>query len=208
MLSPPSAAARDSALRPEHRDGVGQVVGVTGDELDAAPVGWVPQCQPVRVQPLPGQPQPFGEHGIRAVEPVADARVPDGRHMHADLMGAAGLEADVKQACGAKSLDRVVMGDTRPSARDHGEPAVPGGVAADRRIHGATQRVGMALDERVITLFHRALAGQYPPGSTFKLVTGIGALEERTVTRNTKIDCNGGLRIPNPYNPGASTDKK
>jgi len=67
------------------------------------------------------------------------------------------------------------------------------------------EEVAGFLSDPALPLFHRALAGQYPPGSTFKLVTGIGALEERTVTRNTKIDCNGGLRIPNPYNPGAST---
>jgi penicillin-binding protein 2 len=61
------------------------------------------------------------------------------------------------------------------------------------------------LSDQTLPLFDRAIAGQYPPGSTFKLVTGLGALEEGIVNRNTKINCNGGLRIPNPYNPRLST---
>lgn len=63
---------------------------------------------------------------------------------------------------------------------------------------------GLLSDPR-LPLFHRAVAGQYPPGSTFKLATGIGALEEGTVNRYTRINCNGELRIPNPYNPRLST---
>ncbi len=61
------------------------------------------------------------------------------------------------------------------------------------------------LSDQTLPLFDRAIAGQYPPGSTFKLVTGLGALEEGIVNRNTRINCNGGLRIPNPYNPRLST---
>jgi penicillin-binding protein 2 len=65
--------------------------------------------------------------------------------------------------------------------------------------------ISRLLSDPQLPLFDRALAGQYPPGSTFKLVTGIGALEEGVANRNTRINCDGGLRIPNPYNPRAST---
>ena len=65
--------------------------------------------------------------------------------------------------------------------------------------------VARLLSDQTLPLFDRAIAGQYPPGSTFKLVTGLGALEEGIVTRDTRINCNGGLRIPNPYNPRLST---
>jgi penicillin-binding protein 2 len=65
--------------------------------------------------------------------------------------------------------------------------------------------VARLLSDQRLPLFDRAVAGQYPPGSTFKLVTGMGALEEGIVNRNTRINCNGGLRIPNPYNPRLST---
>ena len=48
------------------------------------------------------------------------------------------------------------------------------------------------LSDQRLPLFDRAVAGQYPPGSTFKLVTGLGALEEGIVNRATRINCNGG----------------
>jgi penicillin-binding protein 2 len=59
---------------------------------------------------------------------------------------------------------------------------------------------GLIEDSR-LSLFNRAIAGQYPPGSTFKLVVGIGALQEGVANRSTRIRSDGGLRVPNPYDP-------
>ncbi|MEW6214006.1 MAG: penicillin-binding protein 2 [Nitrospirota bacterium] len=42
-------------------------------------------------------------------------------------------------------------------------------------------------------MLNRALQSQYPPGSTFKIVTAIAALEEGVITPETKIDCRGGI---------------
>lgn len=54
--------------------------------------------------------------------------------------------------------------------------------------------------------FHnRAIAGAYPPGSTFKMVTAIAALEEKKVTLDELMDDNGGVywRIPmKDWKPG------
>src|SRR5215212_9970188 len=50
--------------------------------------------------------------------------------------------------------------------------------------------------------FHRAVAGNYPPGSTFKLVTGLGALQEGVASRNTVIESKGILWVPHDYYPG------
>lgn len=50
--------------------------------------------------------------------------------------------------------------------------------------------------------FHRAIAGNYPPGSTFKLVTGLGALQEGVSSRNTIIDSKGILWVPHDFYPG------
>src|SRR3954447_15652238 len=50
--------------------------------------------------------------------------------------------------------------------------------------------------------FHRAIAGNYPPGSTFKLVTGLGALQEGVASRNTIIESKGILWVPHDYYPG------
>ncbi|MBU87214.1 MAG: penicillin-binding protein 2 [Flavobacteriaceae bacterium] len=41
-------------------------------------------------------------------------------------------------------------------------------------------------------LFDRGLQGMYPPGSTFKLVNGLIALQEEVILPETKIGCNGG----------------
>ena len=41
-------------------------------------------------------------------------------------------------------------------------------------------------------LFDRGLQGMYPPGSTFKLVNGLIALQENIISAETKILCNAG----------------
>jgi len=40
-------------------------------------------------------------------------------------------------------------------------------------------------------LLNRAIQGQYPPGSTFKIVTAIAALEEKKITPETIFNCRG-----------------
>ncbi|MBI5187894.1 MAG: penicillin-binding protein 2 [Nitrospirae bacterium] len=42
-------------------------------------------------------------------------------------------------------------------------------------------------------MLNRALQSQYPPGSTFKIVTAIAALEEGVITPETKVECRGGI---------------
>ncbi|UQZ89229.1 penicillin-binding protein 2 [Deltaproteobacteria bacterium Smac51] len=44
---------------------------------------------------------------------------------------------------------------------------------------------------------NRAVAGQYPPGSTFKIVTALAALAEGVITPETTFHCGGGLRLGN-----------
>jgi penicillin-binding protein 2 len=40
-------------------------------------------------------------------------------------------------------------------------------------------------------MLNRAIGGMYPPGSTFKMVTALAALEANTVTLKEKCECNG-----------------
>jgi penicillin-binding protein 2 len=42
-------------------------------------------------------------------------------------------------------------------------------------------------------MLNRAIQSQYPPGSTFKIVTAIAGLEEGVINTNTKVDCRGGI---------------
>lgn len=46
-------------------------------------------------------------------------------------------------------------------------------------------------------LQNRALKGQYPPGSIFKIVTALAALESGQATAHTKVDCQGALTVGN-----------
>jgi penicillin-binding protein 2 len=68
-----------------------------------------------------------------------------------------------------------------------------------------SDQVARLLSDPNLPLFDRAVSAQYPPGSTFKLAVGIGALQEGVANRNTHIRSEGGLRVPNPYNPALST---
>jgi len=75
----------------------------------------------------------------------------------------------------------------------------------DDNVFGDDSREGELADllkDSEQPLFHRAIAGNYPPGSTFKLVTGLGALQEGIATRNTVIESKGILWVPHDYYPG------
>lgn len=48
-------------------------------------------------------------------------------------------------------------------------------------------------------LTHRAIQGQYPPGSTFKVVMATAALSEGIINPFTSIHCGGGLQFGNHY---------
>jgi penicillin-binding protein 2 len=44
-------------------------------------------------------------------------------------------------------------------------------------------------------LMNRALQGQYPPGSTYKVVTAIAGLEEKLVNEHSTVYCGGSFRL-------------
>jgi penicillin-binding protein 2 len=46
-------------------------------------------------------------------------------------------------------------------------------------------------------LTNRAISGQYPPGSTYKLIVAAAALEEGIITPDTKFMCNGSYEFGN-----------
>lgn len=50
-------------------------------------------------------------------------------------------------------------------------------------------------------MMNHAISGQYPPGSTFKLVSATAILEENIVDQNTYLHCGGTLYLPNKYYP-------
>lgn len=54
------------------------------------------------------------------------------------------------------------------------------------------QWMGLSQDKK-LPMLNRALQSQYPPGSTFKIVTAIAAIEEGLINTETKVDCRGGI---------------
>jgi len=50
-------------------------------------------------------------------------------------------------------------------------------------------------------LVDHAITGQYPPGSTFKLIPATAALQERVIDINTRIQTPGTIWVPNKYFP-------
>ncbi len=50
-------------------------------------------------------------------------------------------------------------------------------------------------------LLDHAIAEKFPPGSTFKLVTGVAALQEGIAKPGTTITSNGALLVPRDYDP-------
>jgi penicillin-binding protein 2 len=56
-------------------------------------------------------------------------------------------------------------------------------------------------DDPLHPLVNHAISGQYPPGSTFKVVTASAGLEEGVVTRTTVIFCPGTIWIPHRFAP-------
>ncbi len=63
------------------------------------------------------------------------------------------------------------------------------------------QELQNLLNDPAKPLVNHAIAEVYPPGSTFKQVTGTAALQEGVATASTTITTNGALSIPNRYNP-------
>ena len=52
-----------------------------------------------------------------------------------------------------------------------------------------------------LPLFNHAIGGQYPPGSTFKVLTGAAALQEGVVSGSRLLDAPGSIVIPNRFSP-------
>jgi penicillin-binding protein 2 len=53
------------------------------------------------------------------------------------------------------------------------------------------------LDNPMRPLTNKAIQGQYPPASTYKIVTALAALGERAITSETLLHCGGSLRLGN-----------
>lgn len=51
------------------------------------------------------------------------------------------------------------------------------------------------MDDPRHPMTNKILRGQYPPGSTFKMVVALAALESGTITPETRVQCNGSIKL-------------
>lgn len=75
-------------------------------------------------------------------------------------------------------------------------PAFDPNVFVDRKDRKA---INYYLNSEDAPLFNRAISGQFPPGSIFKVVTAEAALRERKVTSATSFLCQGQMKIGNRF---------
>lgn len=60
---------------------------------------------------------------------------------------------------------------------------------------GRLQRIQDYFSNQQQVLFNRAISGMYPPGSVFKLITALSALENQAVKTDTEVDDQGILQV-------------
>lgn len=61
-------------------------------------------------------------------------------------------------------------------------------------VSGLTQdKFKELINDPNLPLFNRSISGEYPPGSTFKIIVAAAALEEKIVTENTGFMSSGGI---------------
>lgn len=63
-------------------------------------------------------------------------------------------------------------------------------------------------EDKTHPLVNHAVSGQYPPGSTFKMVPACAVLQEGVVTPRTQFHCAGTLLLPNKLFPGDPTQSQ
>jgi penicillin-binding protein 2 len=101
----------------------------------------------------------------------------------------AGLQQVVKEAYGEESGAAVVL-----DLRDGGVLALHSGPAYDPNmfLNRLTQaQVDETFNNPAKPLINRVTQGLYPPGSTFKLLVALAALDKGIITPDTKFTCHG-----------------
>lgn len=67
-------------------------------------------------------------------------------------------------------------------------------------VNGVSSKIysGLLSNEKT-PLLNKAIAGQYAPGSTFKMIVALAALEEGIITKDTKVYCSGRMQLGNHF---------
>lgn len=104
------------------------------------------------------------------------------------------LQARVQERLSAERRAAVVVMDVASGevVVMASEPDYDPGAIVEGLSNAAWQQMKDAADDPFV---NRAIAGQYPPGSTFKMVTALAALESGVVVPRKRFRCNGRFHL-------------
>ena len=189
-----------------HGHEVGHIVGYVGSihklALDDDPVLRLPGVRVGKVGIERGMEQRLrGKGGIVKYEVDARGRIirnlertPPKRGRDVALTIDLGLQRQVMKLVGEHRRAAVVAMDVlggevvaMASAPSYDPQQIVGGVSAEK-----WKKLRNAADD---PLMNRAIRGQYPPGSTFKMVTALAALEAGVIDLDEEVTCEGKFEV-------------
>ncbi|PZP86334.1 MAG: penicillin-binding protein 2 [Azospirillum brasilense] len=177
-------------------------------------IGYVGKVAPNEVKeddPLLKQPDMrIGKNGIEALYEAKLRGIPGTRQLEVNVVGSPVRELAKKEAKAGPTLNLTI--DTRLQEYVVERLADQSGAVVVMHVHtgevlalasvpsydpnefskGIKQGYWNALNaNEKVPLLNKAIAGQYPPGSTFKMVTGLAALKSGKVSPERKVYCPG-----------------
>jgi cell division protein FtsI/penicillin-binding protein 2 len=139
----------------------------------------------------------FAKILLSEVEPVAKKMLVGTAGWEIDSLDATGAELSTLAAQPAKPGPNVVL-TLDPGIQKAAEAALIGTPepAMLVAIQPSTGEIlAVAQNQPANTQGPLALVGEYPPGSTFKIVTATAGFDSRLVTTTTKVDCPGQIEV-------------
>ena len=180
-------------------------------------VGRVSEKEVKPDQPLLKQPDMrIGKNGVELLYEQRLVGVAGTRQMEVNVVGAAVRELDKKPAIAGEELKLTIDSELQEfCVKRLGEQS--GGIVVMDVEKGdvlalvsmpsydpnefskgiTTAYWGELNANEKVPLMNKALAGQYPPGSTFKMITGLAALKAGKTTATRKIHCPGHFYLGN-----------
>ena len=168
-------------------------------------------------QPLLKQPDfRIGKNGIEALYEERLRGVAGTRQMEVNALGSPVRELEKRESTPGEELALTI--DSRLQEFTVGRIGEESGAVVVMQVHtgevlalasmpafdpnefskGITSAYWKELNaNKKVPLLNKALAGQYPPGSTFKMITGLAALASGKVSAKTKVFCPGYYMLGN-----------
>jgi penicillin-binding protein 2 len=122
--------------------------------------------------------------------------------LHLDLKVQRKLSEILKKNLAEKNLEKAAVIAINP--KDGGVIAMISTPSYDNNLFSggiSQQEFQKISQDQNYPLLNRVIAGEFPPGSTFKLMVAAAALQEGIISRFTTITSTGGIQIDNWYFP-------